>query len=83
MDSGKENAPLSVGFYIVFVIDLLLGLPVRLPVLAAASYIDVSNLMLDNMYLLLPVINSLFAAIVFGFVFRWKRNRDSNIQNNI
>ena len=81
LDSGRDSAPLAFGFYVVFSLDLLFSLPVRLPLTVAASYFGTSDSIFNNVYwfMFIAVVNSLLAAMMFGFVLRWWRNRHSTI----
>jgi hypothetical protein len=85
MDSGKDSSPLPLGFYVVFGIDFLLGLPVRSPMWLAASYFEIGGSIFNSFYwfALIMLSNSLLAAMAFDFVSRWRQNRRSAIQNSI
>ncbi len=85
MDSGKDSLPLPLGFYVVFSIDFLLGLPLRSPLWLAGSYFAAGDSIFESFYwfALIIMTNSLLAAIAFDFVSRWWQNRRSAIQNNI
>jgi hypothetical protein len=77
MDSGKDSSPLPLGFYVVFGIDFLLGLPLRSPMWLAASYFEAGDSIFESFYCFALIImaNSLLAAMAFDFVSRWWLNR--------
>ena len=83
LDSGKDSAQLPFGFYVVFSIDLLLGLPLRLPISVAVSHFGMSDSIFNNIYCFfsLTVINSLAAAMIFGYVLRLRRINRSVTQS--
>jgi hypothetical protein len=84
LDSGMDRAPYSLGYYIVFSLDLLLGLPLRSPIAVAASHFEIGDSIFNSFYwfVLIMVANSLLAATIFDFVSRWRQNRHSKIQSN-
>jgi hypothetical protein len=69
LDTGGTVAPL--GLRIVNAIDLLLGLPVLLPLARLALYLGFADPVNDPIYWPLPVVNSLLVAYWITATTRW------------
>lgn len=73
LDTGGRVAPL--GLKIVSIIDLLLALPVLLPLARLALYLGFPDPVNDPIYWPLPIINSLLVAYVVAATMRWFSDR--------
>jgi hypothetical protein len=69
LDSGGRVAP--IGLKIVSNIDLLLALPVLLPLARLALHLGFSDPINDPIYWPLPIINSLLVAYFVTSTLRW------------
>ena len=69
LDTGGKVAPL--GLKIVSIIDLLLALPVLLPLARLALHLGFADPVNDPIYWPLPIINSLLVAYVAAATMRW------------
>ena len=69
LDTGGTVAPL--GLKIVSIIDLLLALPVLLPLARLALHLGFPDPVNDPIYWPLPIINSLLVAYVVAATMRW------------
>lgn len=69
LDAGGKVAPL--GLKIVSIIDLLLALPVLLPLARLALHLGFADPINDPIYWPLPIINSLLVAYVAAATMRW------------
>jgi hypothetical protein len=69
LDTGGTVAP--AGLKIVSTIDLLLALPVLLPLARLALYLGFPDPVNDPIYWPLPIINSLLAAYAATAAMRW------------
>jgi hypothetical protein len=69
LDTGGTVAP--AGLKIVGTIDLLLALPVLLPLSRLAVHLGFSDPVNEPIYWPLPIINSLFVAYAVTATMRW------------
>jgi hypothetical protein len=73
LDTGGTVAPL--GLKIVSTIELLLALPVLLPLASLALHLGFPDPVNDPIYWPLPIINSLLVAYVVAATMRWFSDR--------
>jgi small-conductance mechanosensitive channel len=69
LDTGGTTAP--AGLKIVSAIDLLLALPVLLPLARLALYLGFADPVNDPIYWPLPILNSLLVAYAVTATMRW------------